>query len=142
MEGRVNHFNNSDTARNKNVKQVVVDEIEHTNDSKRKRKEKHVNFSLEAVHNIMKTKLHKVTGEKDMNSGRFCANIHPSENNIAEEELQKEIKKGDFLNMKVYGQFNRGFIVAGINEDIFIIDQHASDEKVYRFNPRNTVKFF
>ena len=137
LEERTKPLPDSCTVRNKIVKLVVADETEHTNDSKRERKEKHVSFSLEAVHNIMKTKMHKAPGSKDMNSGRFCANINPSENNIAEEELQKEIRKEDFLKMKVYGQFNRGFIITGLNEDIFIIDQHASDEKVYKFNPRN-----
>lgn len=34
--------------------------------------------------------------------------------------------------MKIIGQFNHGFIIARLNEDVFIIDQHASDEK-YNF---------
>lgn len=31
--------------------------------------------------------------------------------------------------MKVIGQFNLGFIITKINSHLFIIDQHASDEK-------------
>jgi len=31
--------------------------------------------------------------------------------------------------MEVLGQFNLGFIVARLGQDIFIVDQHASDEK-------------
>lgn len=38
--------------------------------------------------------------------------------------------------MAVIGQFNLGFIIAQLNNDIFIIDQHASDEK-YRFEKLN-----
>ena len=34
--------------------------------------------------------------------------------------------------MQVIGQFNLGFILTRLDNDIFIIDQHASDEK-YRF---------
>jgi len=32
--------------------------------------------------------------------------------------------------MEVVGQFNKGFIVARIDGDLFILDQHACDEKV------------
>ena len=35
--------------------------------------------------------------------------------------------------MKIIGQFNLGFIVARLDGDLYIIDQHASDEK-YRYN--------
>ena len=31
--------------------------------------------------------------------------------------------------MEVVGQFNLGFIIARLNADLFIIDQHAADEK-------------
>lgn len=34
--------------------------------------------------------------------------------------------------MKIVGQFNLGFIVAKLENDLFIIDQHAADEK-YNF---------
>ena len=34
--------------------------------------------------------------------------------------------------LKVFGQFNLGFIIAGLGSDLFIIDQHATDEK-YNF---------
>lgn len=64
----------------------------------------------------------------------------------AEEALSLTIKKDDFANMKIIGQFNLGFILALRSssptnsdpskmvpgDDIFIIDQHASDEK-YNF---------
>ncbi|KAH8597240.1 hypothetical protein B0O99DRAFT_88508 [Bisporella sp. PMI_857] len=62
----------------------------------------------------------------------------------AEEKLSLTISKADFANMKIIGQFNLGFILAsrtvepgnddGISpgDELFIIDQHASDEK-YNF---------
>lgn len=34
--------------------------------------------------------------------------------------------------MQILGQFNLGFIITKLNTDLFIIDQHASDEK-FRF---------
>ncbi|KAK9450675.1 uncharacterized protein V1518DRAFT_411410 [Limtongia smithiae] len=53
-----------------------------------------------------------------------------------EEHLRSlNISKSDFAKMKIIGQFNLGFIIAlragekDDNEDLFIIDQHASDEK-------------
>jgi DNA mismatch repair protein PMS2 len=55
----------------------------------------------------------------------------------AEERLSLTVSKADFARMHVAGQFNLGFIIAvrpdKNNEDeLFIIDQHASDEK-YNF---------
>lgn len=63
-----------------------------------------------------------------------------------EEKLSLTINKSDFEKMKVVGQFNLGFILASrtisptdnesdaqpASDDLFIIDQHASDEK-YNF---------
>eukprot|EP00884_Botryococcus_braunii_P005905 jgi/Botrbrau1/15315/Bobra.0319s0005.2 len=50
----------------------------------------------------------------------------------ASTELEHVFKKSDFACMHVIGQFNLGFILARLGNDLFIIDQHASDEK-YNF---------
>ena len=67
----------------------------------------------------------------------------------AEERLSLTVTKGDFAKMRIVGQFNLGFILATRSEpsspnpkdpsipsssgdELFIIDQHASDEK-YNF---------
>lgn len=58
----------------------------------------------------------------------------------AEEELTRIIRKEDFACMQIMGQFNLGFIIARLRrsaevysvDDLFIIDQHAADEK-YNF---------
>lgn len=63
---------------------------------------------------------------------RFRAQINPGENQNAEEELKKEIHKDMFKEMEIIGQFNLGFIITKLNSDIFMIDQHATDEK-YNF---------
>ncbi|CAG0884917.1 unnamed protein product [Cyprideis torosa] len=57
---------------------------------------------------------------------RFLAGI---EGENAEAELQKELRKESFGEMKVLGQFNKGFIVCRLGEDLFLVDQHAADEK-------------
>ena len=50
-----------------------------------------------------------------------------------EERLSLTVSKTDFGTMHIIGQFNLGFILATRNNtDLFIIDQHASDEK-YNF---------
>ncbi|PSC67581.1 DNA mismatch repair PMS1 isoform X3 [Micractinium conductrix] len=51
---------------------------------------------------------------------------------VAEQELQRVFNKADFARMEVLGQFNLGFIIARLGQDLFIVDQHASDEK-YNF---------
>lgn len=56
-----------------------------------------------------------------------------------EEELSLTISKSDFARMRIVGQFNLGFVLAirpgskdSQEDQLFIIDQHASDEK-YNF---------
>uniref|UniRef100_A0A669CTW0 Mismatch repair endonuclease PMS2 n=1 Tax=Oreochromis niloticus TaxID=8128 RepID=A0A669CTW0_ORENI len=63
---------------------------------------------------------------------RFRAKINPGENHSAEEELKKEISKEMFKEMEIIGQFNLGFIITKLKSDLFMIDQHATDEK-YNF---------
>ncbi|EAQ87926.1 hypothetical protein CHGG_04545 [Chaetomium globosum CBS 148.51] len=63
----------------------------------------------------------------------------------AEEKLSLKISKTDFAKMRIVGQFNLGFVLAvreaaaspentpeAADDELFIIDQHASDEK-YNF---------
>ncbi|KAM0750910.1 DNA mismatch repair protein MutL [Meredithblackwellia eburnea MCA 4105] len=58
----------------------------------------------------------------------------------AEEVLSRVVSKDDFEAMDVVGQFNLGFIIVrrrvgsegSSHDDLFIVDQHASDEK-YNF---------
>lgn len=64
--------------------------------------------------------------------GRFHAEISPDCNQVALQELQREFQKESFRKLEVIGQFNLGFIIAKLDKDLFIIDQHASDEK-YNF---------
>ena len=61
------------------------------------------------------------------------------EDTSVEERLSLTVSKADFADMHIIGQFNLGFILASRapspsspDPDLFIIDQHASDEK-YNF---------
>ncbi|CAK5277927.1 unnamed protein product [Mycena citricolor] len=60
------------------------------------------------------------------------------QDDVAAETLGRTIEKQDFGAMDVLGQFNLGFIVVrrrpadGAMDDLFIVDQHAADEK-YNF---------
>ena len=61
------------------------------------------------------------------------------EDTSIEERLSLTVSKADFADMHIIGQFNLGFILAvrapspsSPDPDLFIIDQHASDEK-YNF---------
>ncbi|XP_006647441.1 DNA mismatch repair protein PMS1 isoform X2 [Oryza brachyantha] len=50
----------------------------------------------------------------------------------ATSELDRFFSKDDFGEMEVVGQFNLGFIIGKLDHDLFIVDQHAADEK-YNF---------
>lgn len=80
------------------------------------------------------------TSEKQKSKTRFYATIDPSKNQQAEGELSREISKDMFSKMSIIGQFNLGFIITKLDADLFIVDQHATDEK-YNFETlQNTTK--
>lgn len=61
------------------------------------------------------------------------ASIGTDDNELAAVALNRVISKEDFSRFKVIGQFNLGFIIGLLDGyDLFIIDQHAADEK-YNF---------
>ena len=61
-------------------------------------------------------------------------NILNADQSAAEQVLDRCIHKSDFTRMQILGQFNLGFILVKLDKtnDLYIIDQHASDEK-YNF---------
>jgi len=99
---------------------------------KTRKKEVKVNFSMEEI----ERSLEKIKEDQSLSSQddvlKFSAKINPKDNKTAEKELMRQISKKDFSNMKIFGQFNLGFIIAGLDRDLFIVDQHATDEK-YNF---------
>ena len=72
------------------------------------------------------------------NSGKFESLIEPDAGS-PEERLSLKVSREDFSHMHIIGQFNLGFILVvrtsnaqSASDELFIIDQHASDEK-YNF---------
>ncbi|KAJ5905731.1 uncharacterized protein N7473_002647 [Penicillium subrubescens] len=61
------------------------------------------------------------------------ADTELSDEKTAEDRLSLTVSKADFAQMRIIGQFNLGFIIAvrpgEDHDELFIIDQHASDEK-------------
>lgn len=96
-----------------------------------------IKVSLESIRSMVKAEeeaYEKLQQEKKSGKMklRFKESIDPTKNKKAEAELETEIKKEMFKEMEVLGQFNLGFIIAKLKSDLFIVDQHASDEK-YNF---------
>ncbi|KOX81071.1 Mismatch repair endonuclease PMS2, partial [Melipona quadrifasciata] len=69
-------------------------------------------------------------------STRIKFKAQMDQNSNDENELKRQLTKDSFLEMEIIGQFNLGFIITRLKEDLFIIDQHATDEK-YRFEKLN-----
>lgn len=97
--------------------------------------EQHVKFKI----STNRYKRRRIDDDNDNdNDGKTqkLDNIADTEN--AEQLLTLTVSKDDFLQMKVVGQFNLGFIIVTRRNvksgglDLFIVDQHASDEK-YNF---------
>ena len=93
----------------------------------RDRKESTVTFSMNKLKNVVTQPTRQKTDEVE--ARLFRAKIAPENNSSAEKELTKNISKDMFKRMEILGQFNLGFIIAKLDNDLFIIDQHASDEK-------------
>lgn len=111
---------------------VEVDVAKERNPSKCK-----IKISLDTIAReaLAEEKIKRQLNEKSMNKSyklRFKERIDPSKNKKAEVELETEIKKESFDKMEVLGQFNLGFIIAKHESDLFIVDQHATDER-YNF---------
>ena len=115
-----------------NYKQDVIGStsLNKTVENREKRRQVEVTFDFSVLRRSLNSTEEKHSEKSTENF--FKAQIAPSENDSAESELKKQLKKTDFRKMKICGQFNLGFIIARLNQDLFIIDQHATDEK-YNF---------
>lgn len=92
-----------------------------------------LDFSMSSLANQVRQLQHqKQRNESEQSYRKFRAKICPGENQAAEDELRKEISKSMFAEMEILGQFNLGFIITKLKEDLFLVDQHAADEK-YNF---------
>uniref|UniRef100_A0A914WXW6 Uncharacterized protein n=1 Tax=Plectus sambesii TaxID=2011161 RepID=A0A914WXW6_9BILA len=89
-------------------------------------------MSMEKLRSRLAETKKKVRDPSPETEGSFSAQLKADDSKTAEAELTRYFLKSDFERMDVIGQFNRGFILARLHDDLFIIDQHASDEK-YNF---------
>ncbi|XP_053211527.1 mismatch repair endonuclease PMS2-like [Panonychus citri] len=78
--------------------------------------------------------------QPDVRCSKFFTKLTDCDQIQAENELKREMQKEAFSEMQIIGQFNKAFIIAKLDDDVFIIDQHASDER-YNFEDllENTV---
>lgn len=94
-----------------------------------------VSISLSHIEKLMMDEIKLESQSDNVLKGikmKFKAKIEPSKNKAAEAELETEILQEDFQRMAIIGQFNLGFIICRLDNDLFIVDQHATDEK-YNF---------
>ena len=105
----------------------------------RNRKETTVSFSMNKLKSVVTAPTRQKTDEVE--ACLFRAKIAAESNSSAEKELTKTISKDMFKHMEILRQFNLGFIIAKLDNDLFIIDQHASDEKFnFEDQQRNTTQ--
>lgn len=108
-----------------------IDDVEFDLTQIPTRSEKVINVTIEEIRAKLFAKKEKLE-ETQLNNLKFHAEIKPSANSNAEKELEREISKDKFSQMEIIGQFNLGFIICKLDQDLFIVDQHATDEK-YNF---------
>uniref|UniRef100_A0A8D0GGK5 PMS1 homolog 2, mismatch repair system component n=1 Tax=Sphenodon punctatus TaxID=8508 RepID=A0A8D0GGK5_SPHPU len=86
----------------------------------------------------IKENIGAIFGQKQLQSLISFVQLSPTETVCEEYGLEcpdiphNLYTKEMFEKMEIIGQFNLGFIIAKLNSDLFIIDQHATDEK-YNF---------
>jgi DNA mismatch repair ATPase MutL len=82
-------------------------------------------------------KYHEISPEKDDIPSPKMSKVSALKKSIKLDEESFQIN--DFLSMKIMGQFNLGFIITLLGDDLFIVDQHATDEK-YNFETLQKAK--
>lgn len=114
---------------------ILNDEIEDMTSRSKPKTIAKIWVSISKIKALMEQEAELERNEKNetqLNRMKFKSKIDPKQNQSAEQELKTEISKEDFIRMELIGQFNLGFIIVRLGDDLFIIDQHATDEK-YNF---------
>uniref|UniRef100_A0A182WWZ5 MutL C-terminal dimerisation domain-containing protein n=1 Tax=Anopheles quadriannulatus TaxID=34691 RepID=A0A182WWZ5_ANOQN len=117
---------------------LLDDELsdEEQADDMRHRNQQQLSVSWDSLEQLIKREQTlqsaRTADQNSLTRLRFKSKINPTSNKAAESELQTEITKDDFAKMEIVGQFNLGFIIVRLGDDLFIVDQHATDEK-YNF---------
>ena len=116
IENKINIINNNNNSNN-------VDANVNANEEK---KEEIFSFKLKPLSKFQKDNIFSKEKQKSL----YDFSSKEKKMNIPKVLTLKTIEKEDFKKMNVIGQFNKGFIITELNNSLFIIDQHAADEKV------------
>lgn len=123
----------------KSIKRVNEENLETTRTGEKKQKKIHSNSDIYRYSSnlsvswdniksgILKAVKWQETGPKQKDSRILIQNIELQQEQ--EEKMSYIVFKEDFLKMNIIGQFNLGFILVCKDNNLFIVDQHASDEK-------------
>ena len=93
------------------------------------------NFKISRYDNKLSTKYEGKSLDFQINLSETC-----KLNILSTDKIIKNFEKCNFSKMQIIGQFNKGFIISKLNSDIYIIDQHSSDEKITYENLLKNVK--
>jgi DNA mismatch repair ATPase MutL len=98
-------------------------------------------FDPQAVLRALSTQQSNATATATAIDIDSAQDMNNEESPAAESDnTSRTLSKGDFARMRVLGQFNLGFIVAQLGTDLYILDQHACDEKyIFEKLSRETV---
>eukprot|EP01103_Thecamoeba_quadrilineata_P000367 TRINITY_DN1030_c0_g1_i2.p1 TRINITY_DN1030_c0_g1~~TRINITY_DN1030_c0_g1_i2.p1 ORF type:complete len:561 (-),score=102.57 TRINITY_DN1030_c0_g1_i2:101-1783(-) len=93
-----------------------------------------INFNLKSVAHRFKDVAERLEAKKrkktsDLNDVASFSDTSDVSLSKTEAEFMRRFSKDYFSELEIIGQFNKGFIIAKKGNDLFIIDQHASDEK-------------
>ncbi|KAI5966940.1 PMS1 [Candida pseudojiufengensis] len=125
----VNFFPVIETMEDEPIKMIIDDEEFEERPTKRFKRD--INLFSKKIIESSENILSNLTTIKQYDQ-TFENSQETSVNKNLEDKEIYHISKSDFLQMKLIGQFNLGFILVSYNSNLFIIDQHASDEK-YNF---------
>mmetsp|Transcript_13232 Transcript_13232/g.23721 ORF Transcript_13232/g.23721 Transcript_13232/m.23721 type:complete len:977 (-) Transcript_13232:2192-5122(-) len=78
--------------------------------------------TFEDSHTKGRLRLQKHSTSTDLGGSEHIKGVNDS-------TTERVFMKNDFGNVQILGQFNLGFIIGRLNDDLFIFDQHACDEK-------------
>ena len=119
-QNKMNDTNNNDT-KNSREKDSIQRMEEDTN-----KEEKVYTFKLKPLSKSQKENIFSQERQKEI----YTFSNKEKKYATPKALTLKTIEKEDFKKMNIVGQFNKGFIITELNNSLFIIDQHAADEKV------------
>ena len=112
--------------KNDNMNENNKENNRENNKKNESEEEKTFSFKLKPLSKYQKENIFSKQKQKEL----YDFSTKEKRYNFPKALTLKTIEKEDFKKMNVIGQFNKGFIITELNKSLFIIDQHAADEKV------------